>query len=85
MTLKLTKKQREALQQDPTKPLRVEDDETEKVYVILDEQALPSLWDEYIRRELQRGLDQLDRGEVEEWDVESFLAAAHRRHAKRTG
>ncbi len=84
MTPELTKEQREALQREPTKPLRVRDGETEKVYVIFDEQALPTLWDDYIRREVQRGLDQLDRGESEEWDIEAFLATAHRRHAQRT-
>ena len=81
MTPKLNRELREALQRDPTKPLRVKDDESERVYVIFDEQSLPTLWDDYIRHEVQRGLDQLDRGESEEWDVEMFLAEAKRRHA----
>jgi len=81
MTPKLNRELREALQRDPTKPLRVKDDESERVYVIFDEQSLPTLWDDYIRHEVQRGLDQLDRGESEEWDVEMFLTEAKRRHA----
>ena len=83
MTPKITKEQREALQRSPEKPLRMPDDETNKVYIIFDEQALPTLWEDYIRREVQCGVDQLDRGEGEEWDVEAFLKEAHRRHAAR--
>ncbi len=68
---------RAALRQEPAKPLRVEDDETNKVYLIVDEHALPTLWEDYVRREVQRGLDQLDRGEGTEWDVDAFLADVH--------
>ena len=34
-----------------------------------------------LKAELQRRLAQLDRGERKPWDVEQFLAAAHKRHA----
>jgi hypothetical protein len=74
---------RDALKRDPTKPVRVRDDQTNKVYVIVDEQALPTLWDEFLRREVQRGLDQLDRGESQPLDIEATIAEAHRRHANR--
>ena len=49
MTPKITDEQREALRRSPNKPLRVPDDETNKVYVIIDEQALPTLWEDCIR------------------------------------
>ncbi len=81
MTPKLTKELREALQREPTKPLRVQDDETNRVYVIFDEQALPTLWDDYIRKEVHHGLAAIARGEVEEWDIEATIAEAKRRHA----
>jgi len=76
---------RAALRQDPAKPLRIEDDETQRVYVLVDEQALPTLWDEYIRREVQRGVDELDRGEGVPLDIEATIAEARRRHAARDG
>ncbi len=76
---------RDALQRDPTKPIRVRDEQTNKVYVIFDEQALPTLWDDYLRREVQRGLEQLDRGEGRPLDIEATIAEAHRRHAARNG
>lgn len=75
---------RDALKRDPTKPVRVQDDQTNKFYVIFDEQALPTLWHDYLRREVQRGLDQLDRGESQPLDVEATIAEAHRRHAERS-
>ncbi len=83
MTPKLTNTDeiRDALRREPSKPLRVQDDVTQKVYVIFDEQALPTLWDEYIRREVQRGIDQLDRGEGQPLDIEATIAEARRRHA----
>ncbi len=72
---------RDALKRDPSKPLRVQDDQTDKFYVIFDEQALPSLWDAYLRREVHRGLEQLDRGDGLPLDIEATIAEAHRRHA----
>jgi len=76
MTPKLTQEQRDALEANPEKPLRVEDDQTRKVYLVVAEEALPTLWQDYIRRELTKGLEAADRGEVENWDVESIKAEA---------
>jgi hypothetical protein len=75
---------RNALSSNPTKPLRVQDDQTDKFYVIFDEQALPTLWDDYLRREVLRGLEQLDRGESQPLDIEATIAEANRRHADRS-
>ena len=85
MTPKLTNTDeiRDALQREPAKPLRVQDDVTQKVYVIFDEQVLPTLWDEYIPREVQRGIEQLDRGEGQPLDIEATITEARRRHATR--
>ena len=80
MMPKLSKEQRDALNQQPGKPLQVEDEETHKKYVLIDQQALPTLWEDYIRREVQQGLDAIDRGEVEPWDIEATVAEAKRRH-----
>jgi len=72
MTPKLTEEQRQALQANPEKPLRVEDEQTHKVYLVVGEEALPTLWQDYIDREVKKGLDAVDRGEVEDWDIESI-------------
>jgi hypothetical protein len=75
---------RSALERDPTKPVRVQDDKTAKFYVIFNERALPTLWDAYLRREVQRGLEQLDPGESQPLDIEATIAESHRRHADRS-
>jgi predicted transcriptional regulator len=72
MIAKLTEEQRQALQADPKKPLRVEDEQTRKVYLVVAEEALPTLWQDYIEREVRKGLEAAERGEVEDWDVESI-------------
>ncbi len=74
MTPKLTEEQRQALQANPEKPLRVEDEQTRKVYLVVAEEALPTLWQDYIDREVRKGLDAIDRGEVEDWDIGSIKA-----------
>ncbi len=74
MTPKLTDEQRMALQANPGKPLRVEDEQTQQVYLIMSEQALPTMWEEYIRREVEKGLDAVDQGDAEDRDIESIKA-----------
>ena len=78
MTPKLTEEQRQALEANPEKPLRVEDEQTHKVYLVVGEEALPTLWQDYIRREVKKGLDAIDRGDVEDWDIESIKAEGRR-------
>ncbi len=74
MTPKLTDELRLALEANPGKPIRVEDEQTQKVYLVMSEEALPTLWEDYIRREVKRGLDAIERGEVEDWEIESIKA-----------
>ena len=78
MTPKLTDEQRQAVLEHPGKPVRVEDEKTHKVYLVVSEETLPTLWEDYIRSEVKKGLDAIDRGEVEEWDVESIKAQGRR-------
>ena len=78
MTPKLTDEQRQALQANPDMPLRVEDEQTHKVYLVVGEEALPTLWEDYIHREVRKGLAAIDRGEVEDWDVESIKSEGRR-------
>lgn len=80
MTPKLTEEQRQALEEHPGHPVEVQDDRTQKVYVLVAKEDFPLMIDEQFRRQLQIGFDQADRGELEEWDVEEFLNRMHRQH-----
>jgi hypothetical protein len=59
------------------------DDQSQKVFLVVPEEALPTLWDEYFRNELYKGLAAIEQGEVAEWDVEATIAEAERRAALR--
>lgn len=74
---------RQALQQEPAKPLRVQDGVNQKIYVIFGEQALPTLWDEYFRQEVQHSIEQLDRSEGQPLDIEATIVEARRRQVAR--
>ncbi|MEX0728605.1 MAG: hypothetical protein WD065_20195 [Planctomycetaceae bacterium] len=39
--------------------------------------------EEYIRREVQKGIDEVKRGECAPWDLQATRAEAHRRYAER--
>lgn len=79
MNPKLTDEMREALRQQPGGVIEIEDDRTQKGYLLVDPEAFGKLVDETLRQALQLGLDQSDRGQSEPWDAEAFLADAHRR------
>ncbi len=72
MPPQLTAEQRRALQAHPDEPLRVEDAQTHKVYLVVAEEALPTLWEDYVEREVKKGLGAIDRGQIEDWDIESI-------------
>lgn len=78
MVPRVSEEQRQALQANPGKPLRVEDDQTSRVYLLLSEESMPTFWADYLRREVIKGLDAIDRGEVEDWDVQSIKAEGRR-------
>jgi hypothetical protein len=78
MTAKLTEEQRLALEANRGRPLRLEDPQTNRVYLVLSEDSLPTLWEDYIRREVEKGLAAADRGEVEDWDIQSIKSEGRR-------
>ncbi len=69
MTPKLTDELRLALEGDPGRPIRVEDEQTQKVYLVMSEEALPTLWEDYIRREVKKGLDDVKAGRTRRYEV----------------
>jgi len=64
---KLTQEQREAIRQNGC-PIQVEDDETKKVYVLIDgdfhDRAAQALEESEARRAIRDGLDDLEAGRV---------------------
>jgi len=81
---KLTDEQREAVGGYPGDFTRVEDDQTHKVYLLIEESRAKELYERWLREQLQVGFDEADRGQLAEWDLEAFLAKMHRRHDERT-
>ena len=67
MTTKLTQEQREAIRQSGC-PVEVEDDETKKVYVLIDgdfhDRAAQALEEREARAAIRKGLDELEAGRV---------------------
>jgi hypothetical protein len=84
MTPKITEEQRQALQQSHGEMVEVEDDQTRKVYLLIERQEACQRFDDWLRQELQIGFDQSDRGESEVWNIEATLAEARRRHDHRS-
>jgi predicted transcriptional regulator len=73
MTPKLTNEMRQAIRQNPGRPISVEDDETHKIYVLVDqsthERAMRALaHEEEDLAAVQAGLDAAATGEVSPLD-----------------
>jgi len=72
MSCHITNEQRDALQANPGEAVKLHDEKTGRVYLLVGEDAMPVFWEGYIQREVQRGLEAADRGEVEDWELESI-------------
>jgi bifunctional DNA-binding transcriptional regulator/antitoxin component of YhaV-PrlF toxin-antitoxin module len=84
MAPKLTDEQRQALEARPGQPVEIEDDRTQRVYILVARDDVESLFDERLRRELQIGIEQADRGHVADWDLDEMLGEARRRRDSQT-
>jgi bifunctional DNA-binding transcriptional regulator/antitoxin component of YhaV-PrlF toxin-antitoxin module len=83
MAPKLIDEQRQALEARPGQPVEIEDDRTQRVYILVARDDVQSLLDERLRRELQIDFEQADRGDVADWDLDEMLGEARRRSASR--
>jgi hypothetical protein len=83
MSIQLTSEQFRALQSQSL-PVVIEDPESRSRYVIISREEYRCLTEDEFRREVQRGIDDAERGELEKWDVEAIIAEAERRFAART-
>ena len=79
MAPKITEEMRAALARQPGRPVEVEDDVTKRVYVLVDAERAKALTEQWIREQLQIGLDAADRGEVVPFDVEAIKASGRSR------
>jgi hypothetical protein len=80
----LTPEQRQATAASGGLPVQVEDPDRHKLYVIVEHREDVTLDEEYIRRELEKGLVALEAGERVSWDPEQIKQEGRRRLAKRT-
>jgi hypothetical protein len=74
--LQLTPEQREALLVHPGQPVHIADEETRKVYLLLEQGALPELEEEYIRQGLELAREQIARGEISTASIDEVIAKA---------
>ncbi len=59
-------------------PLRLFDDETHKVYVLVEQPPAPTMDDDDIRRLLAEADEDIARGDVAEWDLDEIKTEARR-------
>lgn len=84
MTLPLTDEMRAAIRQQTDGLVCLEDAQTRQTFVLVELDEYRRLVDERLRRDLQVGFAQAERGEVAPWNVEEFLAKAHSLRASST-
>lgn len=81
MNLKLSDELRQAIQNSQGRPVELQDDRTQSVYVIVAREEFQRIVEDRLRQELQIGFDEADAGITDNWDVEEMLEAArNRRH-----
>jgi hypothetical protein len=81
--LQLTPEQRQAIAANDGLPIRFEDPETHKLYVLIEQPPDLSLDEAYIRDEVANGIAALDAGQRIAWDPERIKQEGRRRLASR--
>lgn len=79
----LTPEQREALAASGGLPVHVEDPDTHKLYVLVEQPQDEVLDEEYIRNELTKGLAAIEADDRVPWDPEHIKQEGRRRLAAR--
>lgn len=70
--LQLTPEQRAAILANPDGAVHIADEETRRVYLLVEPGRYPELEEEYIRARLEEGFAAIERGEEEVWDSSSI-------------
>lgn len=81
MTPQLTPEMRTALAQSSGQPVIVEDDVSHRRYVLVDAERGREMVEQWIRDQLQIGLDAADRGEVMPFDADDIKRSGRSRRS----
>ncbi|HEY4232604.1 MAG TPA: hypothetical protein VGM76_04205 [Lacipirellulaceae bacterium] len=77
--VQLTSEQRQAILATPGEPIHIEDPETQKVYLLVEEGAFPQLEEAYIRQGLDLARQQIANGQISTATAVEVIAEAKRR------
>jgi Arc/MetJ-type ribon-helix-helix transcriptional regulator len=80
----LTPELRHALLTHPDQPVYIADDETRKIYVLVEKGKYPELEESYIRDALELARAQIAGGEISKASIQDVIAEAERRHFSQT-
>jgi hypothetical protein len=76
---KLSDDQRRALEEQSGSPVKVEDEQTRQVYILVAQEEFARMANDELRRELQVGFDQAERGQMTDWNPEEIKTEGRRR------
>ena len=77
----LTPELRQALQDRPGQPIHIEDAETDKVYLLIEQGVVPTLDNQYIGEGLELAREQIESGETSNRPIGDVIREAQRRHS----
>jgi hypothetical protein len=77
--IQLSPEQRQAILACPGEPIHIEDQQTQKVYLLLEEGAFPKLEQDYIRQGLELARQQILRGQTSTASVDEIISEGQRR------
>jgi hypothetical protein len=80
----ITDAMRDALVAGHGEPIEVFDPSTNRTYWLCDPAEASSVYDAWLRREIQVGRDAAARGEVVDWDLQRIIALGEQRLARGT-
>lgn len=72
MTPQLSPELRQAIAASPDHPVRIEDEQTQRVYFVVSQEQVRLLLEAELRRELQVGYDDIAQGDVVPFDAEDI-------------
>jgi hypothetical protein len=82
--LQLTPEMRQALAGRGDEPLYIEDAESRKTYLLIEQGKFPELEEEYIREGLAIARDQIARGEISTASIAEVIAKAAQRESTKS-
>lgn len=79
--LQLTPEQRHALLTHPDEPLYISDQETQRIYVLVEKGKFPELEEDYIRQGLELAREQIKQGQISTASIDQVVAKAQQRQS----